>query len=297
MQKAVRDFLYCVHSPHNPPQITVKPGEEFLAETGLNTGEWLHSADDGWTPEKTNALNPTVVVAVEGAKPGDMLAVDILSVVPENMGYTGFDINANSLANKIMVHDWGINARTVKIDSEYVYWSDKVKIPIKPMIGTLGTAPKEEVLSNAKGGVHGGNMDVQEACAGNTVYLPVEVENALLHIGDVHAVQADGEINCNGGIECRSEVKLRVRLMKRPKEFRCVRIENDDYIMTVACERSLEESFYLACEQIISWMAADYGFTVKDAYLLAGQVMESRNTQFVNPTRTYICKMPKQFLV
>ena len=67
------------------------------------------------------------------------------------------------------------------------------------MIGVLGTAPELEVFSNAWPGPHGGNMDVQEVCPGATVYLPVNVPGALLHIGDVHAIQGDGEINCGGG--------------------------------------------------------------------------------------------------
>jgi acetamidase/formamidase len=43
-------------------------------------------------------------------------------------------------------------------------------------------------------------------------------------------------------------------------------------------------------------MVEAYHFTPEDAYLLMGQVMEARCTQFVNPTRSYICKMPKKYL-
>lgn len=296
MQKAVRNLTYNVHSPENQPQITVLPEEIFLVETELNTGDWLHTIEDTWTPDKIYSINPTVCIAVEDAHPSDVLAVEILDITPDSIGYTGFNTEINPVANMIKVCDWGLNVKTVKIDSQYIYWSDDLRLPVRPMIGTLGTAPREETLSNTRGGPHGGNMDVQEVCIGSTVYLPVEVEGALLHIGDVHALQGDGEINAAGGIECRSVVKLKTRLIKRPESFRCVRIEDEQYIMTVACERSLEESFYLACEQLIQWMVDDYGFTTQQAYLLLGQVMESRNTQFVNPTRSYICKIPKRFL-
>ena len=296
MKKATRNQTYNFHSPLNPPQITVKPGEEFLAETELCTGGWLHSIHDTWTPDKSCALNPTVVIAVEGATPGDVLAVEVLDVIPAKVGYTGFNKDSNTLANKIEIRDWGLNVKTVEIRDGFVHWNEKIKLPVQPMIGTLGTAPAEEKLSNAKAGSHGGNMDVQEVCPGNTVYLPVNVPGALLHVGDVHALQGDGEINCSGGIECRSEARLRVHLVKKPKNFQCVRIENDEYIMTVACERSLEESFYLATAQLMNWIADDYGIPANEAYLLMGQVMEARNTQFVNPTRSYICKMPKKYL-
>ena len=297
MQTASRKFTYNHHGPGNKPQITVEPGEVFRAETELCTGDWLNSIDDVWSPDKTNALNPTVVIAVDGAMPGDVIAVDILKVEPAEIGYTGFYDAPYILANVIKPHHWGQNVKTVRIDGEYVHWSDKLKLPVAPMIGTLGTAPAEEVLSNAKGGVHGGNMDIQEVCAGNTVYLPVEVPGALLHIGDVHAIQGDGEVNGSGGIECASVVEMRVRIVKRPDNFKCVRIENDAFIMTAACCRSIEESFYLACEQMLCWMTSGYGFTLEEAYLLMGQVLEARVTQFVNPTRSYIVKMPKKYLV
>ena len=297
MKVLSRKKTYNDHGPNNAPQFSIKSGEIFCAETELCTGDWLNSIDDIWTPDKTNALNPTVVVAVEGAMPGDMLAVEVLKVVPDKVGYTGFNNASNHLADKIITRDWGHNLKTVAICDEYVHWSDKVKIPIAPMIGTLGTAPVKGAIGNAYAGPHGGNMDVQEVCPGNIVYLPVEVPGALLHIGDAHALQGDGEINCSGGIECRSESTLRATIVKRPENFKCVRIENADYIMTVGCEEDVNGSFYLACEQMINWMVADYDFTMEDAYLLMGQVMEARNTQFVNPTSSYICKMPKKYLV
>jgi amidase len=165
------------------------------------------------------------------------------------------------------------------------------------MIGTLGTAPEFETLRNTKAGNYGGNMDVNEVTAGSTVYLPVFVDGALLHVGDVHAVQGDGEINVGGGIECRATVRLVADILPRPASMKWVRIEDDRYIMAVACGRSVEECFYSAAREILEWMVESYGFTVEEAYLLMGQVMEARCTQFVNPTRTYICKVPKAFLL
>jgi len=298
MQKLSRAIIYNSHSPSNPPQFTVKSGEVFIADTELCTGGWLNSINDTWTPDKTTASNPAVCVAVEGAAPGDMLAVEIIKIVPDKVGYTGFDNDdPDNLCHKILRHDWGLNVKTVAICDQYVHWSDKLKLPISPMVGTLGTAPAGKEIGNTYAGPHGGNMDVQEVAAGSTVYLPVEVEGALLHIGDAHALQGDGEINGSGGIECRAEVTLRVTVMPRPQNFRAVRIENADYIMTVGCEADVNAAFYLACEQMVSWMVDDYGFSVNEAYLLMGQVMEARNTQFVNPTSSYICKMPKKFLV
>lgn len=296
MQRASRAVTYNHHSPHNPPQITVAPGEVFLAETELCTGNWLHSLEDTWTPDKTCALNPTVVIAVDGACPGDLLAVDILEIIPEPVGYTGFITRPHTLPTRIRAHDYGLNTRTVRIDKDVIHWSERIKLPVRPMIGTLGTAPAEETLSNAKGGPHGGNMDIQEVCAGTTVYLPVSVPGALLHVGDAHALQGDGEICGSGGIECAATARLRARLVKRPPALRCVRMEDEAYVMAASCGRDVNESFQEAAGELLAWIVEDYGFSVEEAYLLMGQVMEARATQFVNPTTTYLCKMPKAIL-
>jgi amidase len=296
MKIAKREKTYDRHSRHNEPQFTVVPGEEFLAETELATGGWLHSAEDTWTPDKTCALNPTVCVAVDGAIPGGVLAVHIHDVLPESVGYTGFDNDMNPLARLIAQHEWPLTAKTVEIKDGFIHWSKDLKIPSRPMIGTLGTAPSEEMPGNAFGGRHGGNMDVQEVRAGSTVFLPISVAGAILHIGDVHAIQGDGEINCAGGVECRAVVRLSVDCLPRPEGMSWPRIEDDSHIMAVACCATADESFQCAAGELLGWLTNGYGMTEPEAYLLMGQVMEARCTQFVNPTRSYICKMAKKYL-
>lgn len=297
MKTATRDRVYREHSRYNKPGLSVVPGEEFAAETELCSGGWLHSVNDKYTKAKGNGPNPAVCIKIEGAKPGDLLSVKILDIEVDELGYTGFDGGSNPVPCLIYPDkSWETNTKTVEIKDGYILWDDKIKLPVNPMIGTIGTAPELEVFRNSKGGNYGGNMDVNEVTIGSTVYLPVFVPGALLHIGDVHAIQGDGEINQGGGIECRSKVKLVVDVLKKSHKMEWVRIEDEKYIMGVACCRSVEESFYAAAREVLCWMVEEYGFTVDDAYLLMGQVMEARCTQFVNPTRTYICKMPKKYL-
>ena len=298
MRRVTRDRVYTQHSRLNEPSLTVAPGEVFIAETELCSGPWLSSIRDTYTTPNPQGPNPTVVVAVAGAEPGDLLCVQILDIAVDSVGYTGSIRGSNALPREILGREWGTvpTARTVAIQDGLILWNDAIKIPIKPMIGTLGTAPAQEALLNSKGGMHGGNMDVSEVTTGSTIYLPVMVPGALLHIGDVHAIQGDGEINQGGGIECRSDVTLRIELAKKPASMTWVRAEDEDTIMGIACDRSLEESFYEAAREVLCWMVEAYHFTPEDAYLLMGQVMEARCTQFVNPTRSYICKMPKKYL-
>ena len=296
MQRALRTHLSNEHSSKNTPQITVSPGEVFEAETELCTGDWLKSLDTVWSRDKQNGTNPVVIISIKGANPGDSIRVHIHDVAPDSIGYTGFVNREHKLANQIIDRDWGNNLRIVSIENGFVNFSPSLKIPVKPMIGVLGAAPLNESIQNTFGGKHGGNMDTQEVCPGAIVTLPVEVPGALLHIGDVHAIQGDGEINGSGGIECCGLVTLHVEIIPRPKFNNCVRVENDDYICAIACEGSIEDCCNTAIRELLYWINADYGMEIPDAYLLLGQVMEMRVPQLVNPSRSIVAKVRKSLL-
>lgn len=291
-----RKLLYTSHSKCNIPGITIEPGKPFIARTELCTGSWLTSIDDKYHPDKAKGPNPCVVAKIAGTVPGDILAVSIIDIIPDQLGYTGFESNLHTLSQKIYRNNWGVNTKTVLIEDGYIKWDEKTKIPVMPMIGTLGTAPAEGEIPNSYGGPHGGNLDVNEIKQGSVVYLNVSVPGALLHIGDVHAIQGDGEINGAGGIECRADVVLKVDILRGDTVMKWIRIEDDEYIMSVACEDTTDNAFYSATGEMLSWMVEEYGYKPEDAYLLMGQLMSARCTQFVNPTRTYICKMPKKYL-
>ena len=296
MKRAIRGQLVYQHSGSNVPQFTVSSGEVFEAETELCSGDWLTGLDTVYSPEKRKGGNPTVVVAVEGAKPGDSIRVHVHEIIPDSLGYTGFINRSNRLANMIVDRDWGYNIKVVRIEDGFVHFSPSLKLPARPMIGTLGTAPKDEAIGNTWGGRHGGNMDVQDICAGAIVTLPVEVPGALLHIGDAHAIQGDGEIAGSGGIECRAMVKMHVEVVKRPAKSACVRLENKDELCTICCEGDLEACCISATRELLNWICQDYGMDEKEAYLLLAQVMTLKIPQLVNPTRTIIAKVNKGFL-
>ncbi len=292
-----RSPSYLAHSRFNPPGLTVKPGETFVAQTELNTGDWLNKFEDRYDPNVGFGPNNTVVVAIEGAEPGQVLAVHIDDIKPDELGFTGFAPGMNPFPDWIRQKEWGLVPKTVRIRDGLVEWSDKLKLPIKPMVGTLGTAPALEVIGNAWPGRHGGNMDIQEVCAGATLYVPVEVPGALLHIGDVHAIQGDGEVCCNGGIECRADVTLTTQLQPRPKRMTWPRITNDTHLIALGFARPAEDAFRIAVEQLVYWLADDYGMDERDALLLLGQVLEARVTQFVDPLYTYVAKINRKYLV
>ena len=297
MKRITRDVVYYEHSRSNVPTLWIEPGETFVAETELCSGSWLRSVDDVWTRAASSRANPTVCVGVVGAGKDHMLAVTIEDIVVDEVGYTGFSPGMTPFPDWIRQKEWGVVTRTVPILEGFVHWHDGLRIPIDPMVGTLGTAPEFESLFNGRNGPYGGNMDAQEARRGTTVYLPVYVPGAILHIGDVHAVQGDGEINCGGGIECRSEVTMTVDLLPKPDRMTWPRMIDSTHVMTVGCARPAEDAFRHGVQDLIYWMVDEYGFREDWAHLLLGQVLEARCTQFVDPTYTYICKIRKEYLV
>ncbi|MCL2479122.1 MAG: acetamidase/formamidase family protein [Treponema sp.] len=296
MKRASRAIVTYEHSVKNKPQFFVQPGEVFEAETELCSGGWLKSLDSVWSPGSQTGGNPTVVVGIEGAVPGDCIRVHIHNIVPDTLGYTGFAGRTNKLANRIVDRDWGYNVKIVRIEDGFVHFSPSLKLPVKPMIGTLGTAPAGSPAGNTYAGRHGGNMDAQEVCTGSVITLPVQTPGALLHIGDAHAIQGDGEINESGGIECRALVTLHAEIIPAPANFGCVRIENKDYLYAVACEGDMETCCEAAARELLYWICQDYGMDEKEAYLLLGQIMEMRVTQLVNPTHTIMAGVKKSFL-
>ena len=137
-------------------------------------------------------------------------------------------------------------------------------------------------------------MDVPDICVGSTLYLPVAVNGALLGLGDVHAVQGDGEI-CGTAMEVSTKVTLRVELEKS-KKLNWPRIESKDEIMTVCSARPLEDAVRLAFLELIKWLETDYGFERYDAYMFLSLAAKARIAQIVDPLFTVVAKLPKKML-
>lgn len=299
MKRATKDVLYFETGPDNTPTLRVEPGEEFEVETQVNRGLWPD--DDPRSEElksRVRSGNPSSgCVYVEGAEPGQVVAVHVGSFDLDPLGYTAYGGSTGAMPGWMGKSGVGSHHKQVEIRDGLVRWSDRLQIPVAPMLGFVGVAPTYERRHNGWGGDHGGNFDVQEITTGATVYLPVNVPGALLHVGDMHAVQGDGEICGAGGIETSGRVRLRCELMERPAAWRGPRIENATHIMTLGFARPAEDAFRLALEALILWMEEGYGFARGEAYLLLGQVLEARCTQFVNPTFSYVAKIAKRWLV
>ena len=138
------------------------------------------------------------------------------------------------------------------------------------MIGTIGCAPEMGVPTTSPAGDYGGNIDIKEVTQGNTIFLPVYVPGALLHLGDVHAAQGDGEL-CQTGLEMPATVTITIDLIKG-RSIPRPRIRSSEEIMAVATGTPMERSVARAYADLIIWMEEDYGISRWDGYNLCTHV-------------------------
>ena len=149
-----------------------------------------------------------------------------------------------------------------KIENGKIHFSSDIIIPYKPMIGTIGVAPfveSESISTGVLSGRHGGNMDLQNITIGSQVFLPVFHEGGLLYLGDVHAVQGDGEIS-GTAVEMPAEVKIKIDLIDK-ETLDWPRIENEKEVMvvsTTSAGRTFEDAIRTAFMELTIWMEKKY---------------------------------------
>jgi len=288
------------------PVAHVKPGDTIETNTLDAFGNAIKRPGDKLSAVKGD--NPlTGPFYVEGAQPGDTLAVKILDLqVDGSQGVGAFApgfgaLNQTSytpmlhspLPEKIWFYpiDKASNTATFKaLDSAF-----SVKIPLHPFFGCIGVAPAGgEARSSVVPAEFGGNMDAPEASAGNTLYLPVSVPGALLYMGDGHAAMGDGEV-AGTAIEVPLFARVQVNLIKG-KKIGWPRFENDTSIMAVGAYRPLDDALRIAFTELIAWIHRDYGLSNLDAYELLSKVAKIHLDEMVDPNYVIVASIDKRFL-
>jgi acetamidase/formamidase len=217
-------------------------------------------------------------IAVEGARPGDVLAVEIQAIEPDTLGYTG--------TWPFMQPDWLREPITkfVAVREGWVHWDARTRFPVRPMLGCLGCTPPPASRLGSTPGRYGGNMDCPDIAPGNTLLLPVALPGGLFYLGDCHAAQADGEF-CGGGIEVRATVRITLTVRPRPSAMSWPRIETPDALVVVAAARHLEDALNQAVRDLCLWLRDDYDRDLPDAFMLATQVADGRACQVLPGTK------------
>jgi acetamidase/formamidase len=253
-------------------------------------------------------LNPqTGPFYVEGAEPGDTVAVHFVSIEPSRDWAASTTVPLfgalTATPTTAMLHPplpeivwiWKLDrqARTCRFEARSGNYA--VDLPMDPMHGTLGVAPANlEVRSALVPDAFGGNMDTPEMRAGVTCYLGVNVPGALVSLGDGHARQGEGE-TCGVAVEAAMDSVIIVDLIKGQ---RCTwpRLESDTHLMSTGSARPLEDAFRIAQADIVGWVSADFGLDLLDAYQLVSQAVESPIANVVDTNYTSVAKMAKRWL-
>jgi acetamidase/formamidase len=234
-------------------------------------------------------VNPaTGPVYVEGARPGDVLQVDLLAMDPSTWGWTaqipGFGLLADQFPDPWL--------HVSRIDARGAHFAGGVVVPVSPFCGVLGVAPAEPgVHSSVPPRRVGGNLDIKQLGPGATLYLPVEVEGALFGAGDTHAAQGDGEV-CGTAIESSMAVTLRLTVrrdlkvaapefeLRRPLERAAAAAAG--YTVTTGVADDLTTATRQAVERMIVRLGERHGLSAQDAYGLCSIAVDLKISEVVD---------------
>ena len=287
----------------HPAVLEIEDGDRVITTTVDNRGR--DAADREVTPPGNPQTGPFFIL---GAEAGDTLVVRFERITPNRSigrtrstiaphvldpGYVEASRGGSGGGEELL--QWRIDRETWSATLiSPTFPAGPLILPLDPMVGCFGTAPsKGQAIAASTAGVYGGNMDYQGFRAGTTVYLPAFVRGALFHLGDVHALQGDGEI-VGTGIEVSAEVEFTVRLIK-DRSVTWPRGEDGDSILTVGNARPLDQALQEATTEMLRWLIA-LGLEERQAQTLMGQCVRYEVGNVFDPAYTMICKISKNLL-
>ena len=226
-------------------------------------------------------------IAVTGARPGQMVAVHLEEMTPDNWGWTSALKEPTPLTRRLgFSHEdpevrllWDIDAAAglAKSDTGFVRET-------APFLGVVGVAPAEpgEHSTRPPRAASGGNIDCKELTQGSILYLPVAVPDAMLHVGDGHAAQGDGEA-CGTALECGMTTRMRLTIVS-DRPIAAIHAVTPAGWVTFGFDADLNEAVAQALESMINWMSHDYTIDRGLALALASTAVDLRITQIANVT-------------
>jgi acetamidase/formamidase len=286
------------------PRLRIEPGDEVAFQCIDSSGGQVHAgmtAAEYLTIDRTRIHALTGPVWVEGAAPGDVLQIEVLSTRHAGWGWSsvleGFGFLKDRFHEPYLFH-W-------RLDGESTASLAPAVVPVRPFLGVMGVARAEAgAFRTRPPGPFGGNLDVRELCAGSRLYLPVFNHGALFSCGDGHAAQGDGEV-CINGIECPLDVTLRFHLHKQqPLAGPIVEASEAaapdstaDAWVVLESGTDLAAAAQAATSRMIDLLVSRWKFTEVHAYILCSVALKLRLSQVVNePVYTVSAALSKQIL-
>ncbi len=290
--KVTRDRVFFAFEPKLSPAIRVGQGEQVHLETHDCFEGQIQKTQDLVDKLDWNHVNPaTGPVYIEGAKPGDILRVDLLKVIIGQQASMVTIPGEGALGDVITEMETAI----LRVEGDQVVFKDKIRIPIKPMVGVIGVAPESGSVPNGTPGAHGGNLDCTLMSEGNSAYFTVGVEGALFGAGDFHAVMGDGEIVVCGA-EIQGELHFSAEVVDRLKGLPTPFVETPDLVATIYSAHTADEAADGAIHRMAQFLTDFVKIPLNDAGMLMSLVGQLKFCQVVDPLKTVRFEFPKSVL-
>lgn len=266
MQKISNAHVVRTFDPTHPPAARVQPGEVFVMETNDRFREWNDATT--WPMDQLAVM--TGPVFVDGAQPGQVLAVDILDIRPaQGFGYVltipGFGVFKDQVE---------FRKKIVPIEGNRIRFSETVALPFVPNVSKLGVAPADGAQPSNASGPFGGQLSNGQVGPGSTVYLPVFTPGGLLTIEDVHAKMGDGEI-AGSAVEIAAEVTLRCRIASELKLHHPLVVTRNE-VQTMGEGETVEAAVRVAVDRLAALLRERSGVDLTEAAMLVSIATDIR---------------------
>lgn len=290
MERISREQVIYEMNKENKPVLTVESGTTVIFETQDCFSGDVQSEKDTVSDIDFSTVNPaTGPLYVQGAEPGDTLKVSLNRMKIANKGSVLTAPGLGMLADGIEKEET-VMGEVKKEGTLYKGFN----IPLTKMVGVIGTAPAGEGVNTGTPHDHGGNLDTTLLTEGATLYLPVNVDGALLALGDMHSSMGDGEI-MGSGLEVAGEVEVTVEVLKDsslPLPF----VETEEVYATLASRETMEEASQVAINNMVEVLRSKTDLTFNQAGMFLSLAGDLKVSQVVNPNKTMRVEVKKEVL-
>ena len=295
----------------------------FLGLYGVKPEEVLKDVRDVWASRASRPREQrgghilTGPVYIEGAEPGDTLAVEILELTPR----VPYGINSTSSTAGVFASNYPAPAgdavptipntihliRTGEVNGRAVaFFSDAIQVPLRPFMGTMAVAPENPTVgqpgvsvpglqTSGPPGPYGGNMDFRDLAVGATLYLPVFHPGALFYVGDPHGVQGDGEMSGNALEQSLTGV-FRFTVQKGRK-ISGPRAETATHYYLMGIDGDLNRAARKATLETIDFLVKEKGLTPAKALSLCSIAIDFRIAEVVDGTQVVVGSVAKSLFL
>jgi acetamidase/formamidase len=301
--------------PKVKPKLTIESGDTVSVETLAHALDQIHSGVSMDEIVRLRKANPgggphsfTGPIYVNGAKPGDVLEIRILKIVPKEEGFNfhlpGKDFPTIGLLAKEFPEGY---VKYFKFHDGKTEFKPGIELTLRPFPGTLAVGIDPNDPSPRKGGVkddpmapvstlrpwkNGSNMDINELTEGSKIFIPVFLDGALIWTGDSHCLQGNGEVNLTA-LECSyKEIEMQP-IVHHDMKLEWPRIETPTHYIMVGFDEDLNVAMANAVRETIAFLSSEKGLSRDEAYSLTSIVGDCRVSQVVDVRKGVHCMVPK----